>query len=132
MIIVQCRNVALSEIRNLHAIDVYNSLVRPLGYEFALELNAIYAVIGVRTQRGTPWLYATATTGEREVQIVPAALFRFDWQEIPSEWRIRVTNDGDLDMLPSSLSAIENWFERYVEGDSRIVDLVNRELDRGR
>jgi len=132
MMTVQCLNITLSEIRNLHAIDEYDKFVRPLSYEFDLERNALYAVIGVRTRRGTPWLYAAAMTGERGIQIVPAVLFRFDWEEVPSDWRIRITRDGNIDLTPNSLAVIEDWFERYVNGDSTIIGIVNREVDRSR
>jgi len=129
---VQCRHLTLSKIADLNAIDEYNMMVHPLSYEFTLERDAAYAVIGVRMRRGTPWLYLTAVTGEREVQIVPAVLFGFDWQEIPSDWQVRIGPNGDTDLLPSRLAAIEDWFERYVGMDSRVVDVVNREVDRAR
>ena len=132
MISVQCRHLTLSEIADLHAIDEYNMMVRPLSYEFDLERDAAYAVIGLRMRRGTPCLYLTAVSGEREVQIVPAVLFGFDWQEIPSDWQVRITPEGDIDLLPSRLAAIEGWFERYVGVDSRVVEIVNREVDRAR
>ena len=133
MIRVQCRHVALSEIRNLRATDEYSMMVKPLSYEFDLERDAVYGVIGVQTRRGTPWLYVTAVTGELEVQIVPGVLFRFDWwQEVPPDWRVRITRDGDIDLMPTSLAAIDGWFERYVDGDSQIIDIVHREANRCR
>ena len=125
-----CRYVSLAEVENLRSIEEYRTMVRPLDYEFGLERNVTYVVVGVRTRRGTPWLYVAAEIGDREVQIVPAVLFTINWSEVPPGWQVRVTRDGDIDLMPGRLVAAENWFERYVDGEMITVDLVNHEVDR--
>ena len=107
-------------------------MVRPLGYEFDLERDAMYLVLGMQTRKGTPWLYAAPPSEDREVQIYPAVLFQFDWATIPPDWQIRMTREGEIELLPELLAATESWFERYVDGDPRVVEVIEREMKRSR
>ena len=63
------------------------------------------------------------------MQIVPGVLFKFAWTSLPVNWQIRIASDGDVDLLPAKLAAIEGWFERYVNGDAAVVNVVNEVVD---
>ncbi len=49
-----CRCLALTEVDGLSAVTEYEKMVRPLSYEFGLELVATDIIIGALTRRGTP------------------------------------------------------------------------------
>ena len=130
MTTISCRHVALSEIEGLRAVDAYEKMVRPLDYEFDLVINATYLVLGILTRLGTPWLYVVATRGDRDLQLVPAVLFNFDWIRIPENWLIRLTGKDDIELVPASLARIDNWFEKYVNAEASVVAIVDQEIDR--
>lgn len=126
MIKVCCRHLSLSELSLDIDITTYQDFVRPLDYDFALERGVEYIAIGITERKGTPWLYVVPADGDVELDIVPAALFSFDEAVIPPGMVVRMTTGPHfgLEILPRSLAIIEDWFERYVEGDEDVVATV--------
>jgi hypothetical protein len=129
---VLCRNLALSEVGDLRSADEYKTMVRPLDYEFDLVRGAAYLVLGISTRLGTPWLYVASSAGDKQLQLVPAVLFSFDWCEVPKNWSIQIAGDGCIQLLPTHLAAIKNWFEKYINNERVVVDLIETEILRAR
>ena len=132
MIKISCRYISLAEVSDLRAISEYQKMVHPIEYEFDLVRNAGYLVLGILTRVGTPWLYVASTSGDKQLQLVPAALFDFAWQKVPENWVVRFPEREEIEFLPASLVAIEGWFEKYVDDDANVVKIVEEEIDRAR
>ncbi len=126
MIIVRCLYIALSELSDLRAICEYKKMVRPIDYEFDLERNAFYQVFGILTRNGTPWLYVVPVSGKKELHIVPAALFSFEWTEIPKNWFVRIVKSEELEILPKSLANIDNWFEKHLDEEIDVISIIEQ------
>jgi hypothetical protein len=109
----------------------YKELVRPLDYDFGLVLGAEYVVIAIIERNGTLWMYVAPIYGDVELFLVPAGLFSFDSSAIPLGMVVRQVNSKrpSLEILPSSLSRINDWFERYVDDDALVRAVINREVD---
>ena len=132
MIKVFCQYLSLSELPNNIDLMAYNEFIRPLDYEFSLERGAEYLVIAIVERKGIPWLYVTSNNnGDTEIDIVPAVLFSFDNSSIISGMIIRMTNtpQPSLEILPVRLSSIDNWFERYIDGDDAVIDIIESEIN---
>lgn len=132
MIKATCRYVSLLEVSDLRATSEYQKMVHPLAYEFDLVRNGDYLILGVWTRLGTPWLYIASTSGDKQLQLVPAALFDFAWQKVPENWFIGFPRREEIEFLPVSLATIEGWFEKYVDDDTNVVKIVEEEIDGAR
>jgi hypothetical protein len=126
LIKIFCRYTALTDLSSEVDLTIYHEFVRPLDYDFGLERNADYQVIGILERGGTPWVYVTPTIGDIELAIVPAVLFSFEGAVIPSGMVVRFAQDQrpSLEILPQSLSEIDHWFERYLGDDDEVVKII--------
>jgi hypothetical protein len=125
-----CCKKSLAEITNLKFKDIYETMVRPLTYEFYITIGNSYNVMGLEMRRGTMWAYVILPSHNKEgweINIIPVALFNVDWQRIPQNWSIRII-DGEINLLPESLSKIDNWFEKYIDDDDKIISLIDKEI----
>ena len=129
---VHCRYLSLSEIPNDMDLTAYREFVQPLDYDFSLERGTEYLVMAIIERKGTPWLYVVFGDECVELQIVPAVLFSFENFAFPSGMVVRMTNSSQpgLEILPASLSNIDTWFERYVEGDESVTEIIESEIKR--
>lgn len=129
---IKCTQNSLGQITNLKNVSSYKELVNPLEYEFDLEKEKIYAVIGVEMWKGTPWIYVVPHTRQPsdEIQIVPAVFFEFSWQDIPYDWCIKMDKETEdnLEILPKFLASIPHWFEKYVDEDEKVLELIHQEI----
>ncbi|POZ50298.1 hypothetical protein [Methylovulum psychrotolerans] len=130
MIKTQCRYLALSEVDDLDGICEYKKMVHPISYEFDLIRGNEYFVLGALTRHGTPWLYIAPIKGDKQLRLVPSALFMFDWKKVPKNWFIRFLRYGEIELLPASMVTIDGWFEKYVDDDINVVKIVEEEIDR--
>jgi len=105
-------------------------MVHPLEYDFCLARNADYLVFGLLTQGGTPWLYVVDAVGDTELLFAPAVLFDSNWAQVPENWQMRLTNRGNLEFLPAALAKIDHWFEKYIDENSVVLQLVEEEVQR--
>lgn len=134
MLKVSCRYLTLSEVSSDFDITAYDEFVRPLEYDFGLVRNNDYQVIGVIERKGTPWLYIIPFDGDIELDVVPAVLFSFERAAIPFGMIVRLTSapQPSLEILPEGLAAVDDWFERYVDGDEGVVAIIESEVRRSR
>jgi hypothetical protein len=130
MIKVSCRYLSLSELPETFDTMAYQTMVRPLEYEFSLSRNSVYLVIALLVRKGTTWLYIVLNGSDEEIYFVPAALFSFIDTSIPLGMNVKTifNPDESFEILPVSLSKIKDWFERYVDGDAQIVEMVKSEI----
>lgn len=131
MIHVICLGNCLSDIENLMFEEKYRELIKPLNYQFDLLKDKVYRALGVLIRHGTPWLYVTSQEKNVEVQLVPAELFFFEWSQIPSNWLIRILNNSlnSLEILPKALACFDNWYERYIDEDEQILNILLKEVE---
>lgn len=127
MIKVLCQYSALSELSVEVDLDPYKEFVKPLAYDFCLERNKYYQVIGFVQWKGTPWIYVTLDDIS-EIQIVPAIMFSMGVINIPVNYVMRMTNSSwpNLEILPQELAKIDDWYELYINGDEKILSIVEK------
>jgi hypothetical protein len=125
MISVLCQYSVLSELPAEIDLTPYNEFVKPIDYDFSLEPSTYYQVIGFVEWKGTPWMYVTPRD-RSELQIVPAIMFLIETIAIPLGYVVRMTNSSwpCLEILPQKLSEIDNWFERYIDGDEEVLAVI--------
>ena len=124
MIQIKCLYVNLTEILDFELTSQYTNFVNPIDYEFDLERNVVYKIVGIVVRDGAPWVYATIDS-VYDVQIYPAVLFEFSWQKIPNQWLIRI-NSKNLEILPKSLADIDNWYEQYIDENEILFELIEK------
>jgi hypothetical protein len=129
MILVRCLYIALSELSDLKASCEYKKMVSPIDYEFDLDRNTFYQIVGILTRKGTPWLYVVPVNGKKELQIVPAVLFAFNWSEIPKNWFVRITESEELEIVPKSLAKIDYWFEKYMDEEIDVIAIIEQDRE---
>lgn len=131
---VICRHLSLSEIEDCADLTAYHDIVKPLSLDLCLERNAEYLVMGILERDGTPWVYVVPAEGDIELEIHPAAMFSFDEAPIPPGMIIRISNtpQPSLEIIHQSLSHIDNWFERYIDGDEVVENIIKSEINKFR
>ena len=132
MITVTCRYTSLQDVGSIFSEEVYKEMITPFSYEFDVIPEELYMVLGVLTRLSTPWLYVSLLDGNKEIQLIPAILFDFTWSTIPEDWAIRIDNKdhNSIEILPRKITEIPNWFERYIDDDQEVVDLVINEINK--
>lgn len=125
MIKVMCKYEKLSDIANL-CLDNYRNDVAPLDYDFYLKAGALYEVLGVTCRSSIPWLYIIRHDENNRIHTLPAVLFDFNWQKVPESWCMRINGPlgENIELLPEKLASIEDWFERYIDEDADILNLL--------
>jgi hypothetical protein len=105
-------------------------MVNPLEYDFSLRKKAFYPVLGVIVRLGTPWVYIVRPEEDFNIDIFPAVLFEFNWNKIPIDWVIRIDGPSqeNIELLPEKLTLIENWFEKYIDEDPKVLSLLASHL----
>jgi len=132
MIAIRCCYSALSELSADANLDVYHQCVRPLDYDFCLDRGKDYLFFGIIWRCEAPWLYVTSMDNSPEVDIVPAVLFPFDCSVTPTGMSVKMTNfpNPQLEILPTAVASIDNWFERYIDEDDEVMEIVKSEINR--
>ena len=122
---IKCISTTFQGVNNFQNEKVYYDLVKPIDYDFCLEVGQYYYLLGLITVSGTPWLYVTSCQELSEIRIIPAILFNIDWSLIPNNWCIRlIESTKQFEILPNKLAKISNWFEKYVDEDEKILQIV--------
>ena len=127
MIKLLCKYVKISDIPNLYSLDYYKEMVKPLEYDFYLTAGIFYEALGVVVRSGIPWLYVIRHDENFNIDILPAILFDYRWNKVPSGWLMRINGSSkeDIELLPESLTLIENWFEKYTEEDASVLGILS-------
>lgn len=100
----------------------YTEYVNPLDYDFYIEKNNEYHVVG-RVQRGNAiWLYIF---DDDEIQIIPSILFKWIDLECKDFVFYIGDNEQDIGVIHKKLSHISFWFERYIDEDEEVTKIVN-------
>jgi hypothetical protein len=151
MIKLSYRYSTLCEVPGDFNPEAYKTMVNPLEYDFCLDPDVNYLVIGIVVRRGTTWLYVVPENKNKkiscapavllkfyeaqplydikEISIIPAVLFDFCIADIPTGMTVKVTNNGQyLEILPQRLASIEGWYERYLNDDPEIISIVELEV----
>jgi len=96
--------------------------------DFHLEISKSYNVIGIEVWKNsiTRLFIIESDAYTYSIRNVPAVLFDFPWKNIPSNWLIRLNkNIENLEILPLELSRFDYWFEKYINDDPVILDILN-------
>lgn len=127
MVKVLCKYAKISDIPNLHSLEYYKGMVKPLDYDFYLTVDVAYEVLGVIVRSGIPWLYIIRHDEDFNIDILPAILFNYSWNKVPSNWVMRINGSSkeDIELLPENLTPIENWFEKYAEEDPNVLSALS-------
>lgn len=130
MIKVLCKYISIAEVPNLNSKDNYKKIVSPLDYRYGFEKGILYNVFGIIQSSGILMLYLVQH-GTYELNIGPAVLFECDWSKIPENWYVRMgfLKEESFEILPEKLSSIEGWFEKYIDEDPNVLELVKTEID---
>jgi hypothetical protein len=130
--ICRCTGTTLLDALSAEAAKVFEKSVRPLDYDFGLKRGREYAVLGLTIRDGLPWLYYFESEEPVSLSVAPAILFSFEGNNYENRLILNAHAAGshDLDIVPPVLSETEGWFERYVDGDERIVAMVGKELEK--
>lgn len=122
-----CLYTRLSDVPKINK-ELYLSCVNSLTSDFHLEISLSYKVIGIEVwKNGIVRLFIIESDEYSYViRNVPAILFDFTWKRIPSDWMIRVNTDINLEILPTELTKIDYWFEKYVDDDPIVLEIVNK------
>jgi hypothetical protein len=132
MLVACSKYQSIADVSSSIDITAYKKFVTPINYDFCIDKNVNHIVFGTIEWDGTPWIYVVPVKGDMELSILPAILFSFKHSEIPSDMILRVTQNQkpSFEILPKSLAEIDHWFERYVDEEKEIVDIVNNEINR--
>ncbi|WP_032113528.1 hypothetical protein [Candidatus Paracaedibacter symbiosus] len=127
MVKVLCKYAKISDIPNLYSLDYYKEMIRPLDYDFYLTVGIFYEVLGVVMRSGIPWLYIIRDDDNFNIDILPAILFDYSWNKVPSSWLMRINGPSkeDIELLPEKLTSIENWFEKYTDEDPNALGVLS-------
>ncbi len=122
-----CLYTRLSDVPKINK-ELYLSCVSSLTSDFHLEISLSYKVIGIEVwKNGIVRLFIIESDEYSYViRTVPAILFDFTWKRIPSDWMIRVNTDINLEILPTELTKVDYWFEKYVDDDPIVLEIVNK------
>jgi hypothetical protein len=125
MIKLKCLRRKYSELDNtiLNSLDAAE--FNDPEYDFHLEKNTIYNVIGVvMWAKYSPRLYVIDHLSDFDVRCLPAVFFDFNWTNIPSEWLISCHENAAIEIIPKVLAEIDYWFHNYLEDDESVIAVV--------
>lgn len=127
--IAKCLYTKLSEIKGKGDLLEYNANVNPLNYDFGLNVGEDYILLGITQLNSLPYYYILS---DNEVDIAPALLFEEAQYKIPKDWVIKISPKDfkTLEILPKFLTDIPNWFEKYLDEDDKVLEIVNDEINK--
>ena len=130
MVKVVCKYDSIAEIPHLNSKKNYEQIVSPLDYSFSLEKGSLYDLLGI-TQLSNILHFYFVANGSDELDIAPAVLFECDWSKIPENWYLRMNSlhEENFEILPERLSKIDGWFEKYIDEDPEVLEIVKTEID---
>lgn len=130
MIKALCKYISITEVPNLNSKENYKKIVSPLNYRYSFEKGSLYYVLGITQLSGILNFYLVPD-GSYELDIGPAVLFECSWSKIPENWYVRMSflQEENFEILPEKLSLIDGWFEKYVDEDPNVLELVKAEID---
>ncbi len=124
MIKIPCHYTSLEEVKSSLLINYYQDFIRPLDYDFCLLKDHEYILIGFSLRQGTPWVYVCESYGSN-IETIPAILFDFSWEDIPMDWETKIVADVyEIEILPRSLAGIDHWYEKYIEEDEFVMNVI--------
>lgn len=128
MISVYCKHRCISEL----PIDFHQPFVEyvhPLEYDFGVRVGTVYSVLGIIGRKSTLWLYVFSTESEG-VRVLPAVLFGFLSTEVSPGMHLRMSKSSTVafEILPQALVDVDNWFERYIDGEDIVLKIVKSEI----
>lgn len=129
-ITLRARHRSLDEVAGLADAELYRRYVRPLDYDFGVERDAWYAVVGMVFRTGTPWIYGVpAACSASSIEALPLALFDAEFRLlIPRGWVVTTNSRGAVELLPERLANIPEWYARALDADSEILSILDEIL----
>ena len=125
IITVVCKASKLTDLPDFEITENYFKNISETDYEFCLNVDQYYFVLGFITISSVPHFYVFSNTSPLEIEVQPAVLFDLDWQNIPNDWKIRVDKTYEIEMLPKPLAEINHWFERYIDEEEDVVKITH-------
>lgn len=106
----------------------YKNFVKPIDYDFGLSLGADYLVMGffVINEISNIFLVPALATNSSKIDTLEVALIAL--------FSIHVTKfpenlvKHNLEVIPKSFAHIPHWFERYMNEEDMVVEVVEKEI----
>lgn len=115
-----------SKFTDLSNIENAKNYYHSADHEFWLNVGEYYFLLGFVTMYNVPYFYVVYKNSPSEVAIKPAVLFDLDWSKIPNDWYVQVDkNTREVEITPKELAETEHWFEKYLDGDKKTLQVVN-------
>lgn len=102
--------------------DEYADYINPLDYDFYINKEQEYQVVGAVQRKNTIWLYIL---DDENLLIVPSVLFEWTNEDCSSYIFYIDDNEQSLGVIIKELADIDYWFERYINEDDQVIDIVN-------
>jgi len=130
MVKALCKYMAISEIPNLNSKKNYEKIVLPIDYIYSFDKDNLYDILGI-TQFSGILMFYVVLEGSYQVDIGPSVLFECDWSKIPENWfaRMSCTYEENFELFPEKLSLVDGWFEKYIDEDPDVLELVKAEIN---
>ncbi len=100
----------------------YTDYINPLDYDFHIKRNQEYLIVGAIQRKNSIWLYII---DDDDILIVPQVLFEFTNYDCSSYVFYIDDNEKSLGVIIKELADIDYWFERYINEDNQIIDIIN-------
>lgn len=129
MIEAICKSVRLSDALEKDMIHLFSSVVKPLDYEYSLNVGSRYCVIAVEIDDFLNYVYCFNKSNKTSnytypfVSRYPLCLFNIIETEDKSHFD-NVIAGSRIFFQEKFLSYYKNWFEAYVDGEPEIESAI--------
>jgi len=96
--------------------------INPIDYDFYIEKYHQYCVIGAFFRKNNIWFYVF---DDDEVRVIPGCLFKWDDINVDSyQFYLDANQNNSLGVIVKSLSGIDYWYERYLNDEKMVIDII--------
>lgn len=125
MIVVGLYTKVTQAVENGISINIQDYLldINPIDYDFCIEKNQKYYVIGAFLRGDNIWLYIFE---DDQIRVIPECLF--EWRDIrvdSYQFYLDANQNNSLGVVVKSLAVINYWYERYLNDEPEIVEIIN-------